>query len=165
MKKKNVTYLLLVIVIVVWGIILYKIYEYISTDSDKSSPMAIDTTSFQETTIPTDTFSLSLDYQDPFLKKQLNYRTKPSLTKKHSHTPKKTQPKITKQTIQKTIWPHITYDGMIRSDETNLALLQINNQSYIIALGEEEKNIHVKQLFQDSILLLYKDEEKYFFKH
>lgn len=144
---------------------MYKIFEYVSTDSDNSTPIAIDTSYFQETSVPTDTFSLSLDYPDPFLKRHLKYRPKPPVRKKHTSKQKKTTPKITKQPAQKIMWPRITYEGMIRSDETNLALLQINNQSYIIALGKKEQNIHVKQLFQDSILLLYKDEEKYFYKH
>lgn len=113
-----------------------------------------------------DSIQLSLQYPDPFLKQSRSRASLPSASNQPAAKPI-TPPKPVQQPVPKVqeikpriFWPQIQYDGTIMSKGSKLAMVRINGQSYIIPLGKSEQEVHVKRIYQDSILLLYKHEEK-----
>ncbi|MEO1486503.1 MAG: hypothetical protein AAFU57_12195 [Bacteroidota bacterium] len=66
MQQKRKTYLLLALVVVVWGILGFRIVKTLSPDSD-NSPVVVSTTDFSIPEIKNDSFAISANYRDPFL--------------------------------------------------------------------------------------------------
>ena len=82
MKNKKYIYLLIPLTIVIWGLIIYKIVSY-KGDGYESFKKEIKNNNTQDIIISDDTFSLFLNYPDPFLKqKELPIK---SNTKRQDH--------------------------------------------------------------------------------
>lgn len=170
MSKKTTTYVLLSVVIVIWAVIVWRIFGYISQDStQQQTAMPV----FKKDSLQTvryDTVQLNLRYPDPFLKQkgaayipsQQNTEPieKPATKKVEQPKPIQTPSPAVSEVKPRVFWPQIQYDGTIMSKGSKLAMLRINGQSYIVALGKSEQDVLVKRIYQDSILLLYKHEEK-----
>ena len=161
MKKKKTTYILLVIVALIWGVIIYRLIGGgASPEISINSPMP-EIEKKERCMEKPDSVKLSLNYTDPFLKRNLAYK-KPSVSLTTAPPP----PKVTvnKEVVANIIWPQIDFDGIIESKDELLVMLQINKSSHIIEKGKVEQGISVIAVSQDSILLSYKHEEKYFYK-
>lgn len=159
MKKKTKTYILLLVVALIWGVIIYKLLAGFSgnnvTEQIQLPVITVDTTQREVF----DTIPLSLNYRDPFLKNRYTVR-KAKVTSQTRVVKKRVEKKI----VKRVYWPQVQFDGLIVSKESKLAMLRINKKSYIVAQGALEQNVTVVKAFQDSILLSYKYEEKYFYK-
>ena len=67
MKNKKLTYILVPLVLIVWGLIIYRIFNTIhNTDDSPLLNTPIATINGEKNTL-LDTFSLQLNYRDPFL--------------------------------------------------------------------------------------------------
>lgn len=162
MKKKTITYSLLVLVLGIWGLIFFYIFSFISDEPQENqyapsySMRSIDTSAVQ------DTIQLVLQYPDPFFKtlptKRVALPLKPA-EKKSVSVPATPPPVKTR-----ILWPQIEYDGLIMSKGTVVAMIKINSNSFIIPQGGEERDISVLTITQDSIIVTYKDEKKTVYK-
>lgn len=164
MKNKKATYLLVFSVIVIWGIIIYRIFSHVyGTDAPNVAPVALSVDS--TFTFVDSSYKLKLNYKDPFLKggyvpvsnsnKTVNNNSKPGIRRRINQS---AQPTV-KQTV---VWPEIQFSGIILNDKSTeeLGLVNINNASYLFREGESRKEILLIKLYADSIQVRYKEEIK-----
>ena len=126
MKKQAKTYLLLGFVLVIWGIIGFKV---VGTLSPKLNPVVVSEPIFK-TTKPVkkrDTFSLIADYRDPFL------GTLP--------TPKKPSKPIAKK--KPVVKRMIVYSGSVSqsSSGNTLYFVSIDGKQHVMSPKEEVDNV------------------------
>jgi hypothetical protein len=143
MDKKRLTYLLVIVVIAVWGNAIYRLFFYLDNHASvkKDTNYSVTTLSFTSN----DTFSIHEHTRDPFLGPLPQNRL---IVK----TPKVLKPiKI----IPTIIWPGISYTGMIRNQQSakQLAMVVINGQSNIMKPGDSYMDIILNKVFKDSIIL------------
>ena len=151
--KKTLNIVLLCFVLIVWGIILYRLTEQYFWPTNQLADN-------YEKTIDTslkfpvrDTFEMRTSFRDPFLKTV--YLEKKSL-------PKRSFTKYKPKTTAVTPWPQIKYFGFIKSKDRKgeLVLLQINNELHRARVGEKVADIQIKKIYRDSILLSCKNINK-----
>ncbi len=154
MKNKKALYILLPVVIVVWGIIAFKIFGHL----DKKEPVPLileNTQTVQENNIVPDTFNLIYDYKDPFLNKK-------SPAKKNVSK----RVKKVKTENERIVWPDILYTGRMVNQSTNKSLvsLTINGKEWIFNIGDQKDNITLLKTYDDSVKVKYEQETKYIHK-
>ena len=162
MKNKKLLYVLIPAVLLVWGIIIYKIVAPGSGGDDTSPLKNNEFITSSSTEILNDTFSINPNYRDPFLGKSIK-KTIPSENKVSNVT----IPTVIKKTTEPTIkWPSVIYAGLIKNKKSNkqLVLIQINGQSSSIKVGEIINGIELINIFKDSIEVKFGNEKKFVVK-
>lgn len=157
MKNKNVTYLLIAVVLGVWGLILYRVFDAVGK-SDDIPPVVIRPLvkeEFNDFSLPKDTTKLKLNYRDPF-----------SLSK-----PKDTTNKVTvvhlkpvKTTIASAInWSSISYAGYVRNPSSKklVTFLLINGKNVTLSEGETREQVKLIKNLRDSVKVSYQGKTKF----
>lgn len=123
MKNKKKTYLLLVAVLAIWGILGFRIIATLGPSDEVQTPIKTATLEQPLTLKIRDTFSINANYRDPFL------GTLPK-TKKKSKTPKKKPPKAPKRSI--------AYHGSVAQNgaKSRLFFVWIDDQQHIFEKGK-----------------------------
>lgn len=160
MKNKKVTYLLGLLVLIVWGIIIYRIFNTIAGgDEDDFIPVQSlkEKQDLKDFSVAADTTRLLLNYQDPFrLAKQPDTAVKRiqqiAVTKSVRAIPK---PAFS--------WSFIKYLGYTRSVDSKklLAVMTINGQSAILQEGETAGEVTLVKNYQDSVKVIFKGRTGY----
>ena len=133
MKTKKKTYVLLVLVITVWGTVAYKIISALNPELPEIHQQEFATNSNYKIKIKVDTFSITQANRDPFLGTYIN-------------KPLKDKPK----TIVTVKWKPIVYQGIIEKGTDKMFIVSINNQQYLMRKGQSK----------DSTTLLYGNSKK-----
>jgi hypothetical protein len=151
-KNKKITYLLMVLVILIWGLIFYKIY---SKFGDKNQVERILPTSaiHVENRQQDSVFTLSLDYPDPFLKGVEQSSDKSLMTTT-----------INTSDIKVVNWPLIEYRGLLTNSNGNesTGLLRVQSTDHLVKLGKVYAAIIIRTITEDSIFLEYQNESRWF---
>lgn len=148
MKNKAMTYVLGISVLLVWGIIIYRIVDTVGED-DLPIGVASNNTNkevYNDYALPADTGQLSLNYRDPF-----------GLSK-----PKDTTVAVVKRDILVNNakpskpafdWGFVRYSGYIRNPGSKklLAIVSINGKTMMMAEGEKADGVQLVSNRQDSI--------------
>ena len=142
MKNKLITYLLIVLVIVVWGLIFMRLFS--TSKEEIKSQRVINTKYTIDTSILNTKYTLRLNYTDPFLgqKNKVFLLSKP---KKNIKLKEKVQPEpIDAQ-----------YLGMIsnKKQKSVLALIRLNGEEYYLSVGETINEIKLLNCTETSIVL------------
>lgn len=164
MKNKKLTYILIPLVLGLWGTILYKIFHTVNTKStDLSVNKNIITDNMQTQTV-LDTFSIHPVYNDPFLRKKTNnanyQKAQPKPATNISETKKVVKPEVTQPSA--ITWPGIVYNGLVKNQKSNklLAMIQVNGQSNIMQTGDVFAELQLVKVTKDSIEILFHSERK-----
>lgn len=153
MKKKALSVILISVVLGIWVLIMFRVYR---TYFDETAPVS-NVVLFHDQTGGNklsylDSFELSLDYKDPFLKGSVNplradvnriqNRIRPEIKKKET-------PKLKPQII----FPDIKYLGnMINSSNQQIkAIVFIENKEYVLSGGEEIGQLVIKKIDKEFI--------------
>ncbi len=161
MKNKKLTYILLPLVVLVWALVIYRIFfegkakpENIST---LAKPLIKESVKEEK-----NTYKLIANYRDPFLS-----RIKQSAVNKKVNKEKETQNTSSnlrrrRTSVSRIRWPEIAYGGFIEddTDQEITILLNLNKRDYLVKEGDIIDQIIVKAFYGDSLLVEYKDEEK-----
>ena len=152
MPQNRIKQLLLGAVALIWGFIGWKIYtsyfpseELVVEDNFSfSGPAAV--------SLVPDTFSLNLDYPDPFLKKTYFKRPKPVVTQKvkPSTRVKETKPV---EKVEKP-WPEIRFGGTVRQQAegtTPVIMISIGGHDHLVQPGDTIQGMRVATVTSDSI--------------
>ena len=164
MKNKKLLLILIPCTLLLWGMILYKIFSVVSPgDEMGASPNLLPSANINEALL-TDTFSINPNYRDPFLGKtaktiSTNSEENPSPKKETNHTTVST-PVITNP------FPSIVYGGLIKNKQSNkqLILVQINGQGTMMKLGDVVNGVELTKVFRDSIEVKFNKEKRIFIK-
>jgi hypothetical protein len=154
MKNKKLIYVLLPATILIWGFAFMRIYNYIFPGKpEEIAAQQINSDNVQE--YITDTFSININYRDPFLgkSKQIITKEKPLVQIKQTNiVPVK----------KDASWPVIHYTGMIKNQKSSkqLAMLQINGTSSIMRAGEVNENVKLNRIFKDSVEIIFEKQKR-----
>jgi hypothetical protein len=157
LKSKKAVYILLPIVILIWGFIIYRIFSVVNL-SVEGVREAVLQPRVSQGPAHIDSFSINADYRDPFLGKMI--------TREESEKPKAPVVKKEVPKPEPIVWPVIVYKGMIKNQKSNkqLCLVSIGGQDNIVKEGDLIGEIELKRLTKDSVALAFKKETKYFKK-
>lgn len=149
MKNKKLLYVLIPSVIILWGVIIYKVlsgaaYEdTIMTDVTSGNSIAISAA---------DTFfTIKADYADPFLKKYV-----PRNTSSNTELSGETRRPVPAAPPPRPVnWPEITYAGKIEnnSSKTGTYLISVNRQNYLMGINNEAAGITLAKAWDDSVVV------------
>jgi hypothetical protein len=151
MKNEKLLFVLVPVMIIIWGTIFYKLFF------KTKEAIVIPTYTIEEeqenTELITESWKLNLTYKDPFLKGRV-YGSLDQLEKKETKKKEKEiDPPIPVVTIK---WPNIQYMGFV-DDRVSL---NINGYIALMNVGDEEVHVFLLSNMGDSILLGYQEEEK-----
>ena len=120
-NKKNI-YFLLPAVIIVWGLLVYNIFNGLSPSSPQTQTIESLRQFKPETIAKADTFTIKVDYRDPFLGTFEKKRRK--VTKRNN------TPIVKKVSIP---FPSIVYKGIVSPKGTNekVFLISVNGQQHL----------------------------------
>ena len=161
--KKKINTLLIVGVLGIWGFVIYRFVAGLNSD-DAPITFSENTIPKNKTTSTVDTFSLLLNYDDPFLshsftnmeEKNNNGSSSPS-----THISRKTDKKQkTKKNEPIAIvtpviipWPKVNYSGMIKNHSNNVTvgMFLVDNNTFLVKNGETVNGIKILNIYSDSI--------------
>ncbi|WP_426672085.1 hypothetical protein ACPPVU_12720 [Mucilaginibacter sp. McL0603] len=158
MKDKKLTYFLIAIVLSVWGMILYRVFNAVDSSSDTTEPIVYkqQKEAFNDFSIREDTAGLLLNYRDPFG----IVARKDTLSTVSKTTFKQTARVMPRPTIS---WSFISYSGYIRNPVSKkfVALLTINGQNVTLTEGETKDKVKLLKNLRDSIKVSYEGKTKF----
>lgn len=141
MKSRGITYLLLAIVVAVWGVVAWKIFH----QSPDVSAVAIQPPHTEDTLFGSDEDTLRCDYPDPFLKNEVQReRTKPVI---------RALPQPIRQLHHEQV--QIEHLGSVSSG---------NKTCYIVLLNEVQYELHFGESATDFVLTSADEDSLYFIK-
>ena len=145
MKSKVTTYILIAGVLVIWGIILWKVF------SPKDDAPQIDMTPRKVVAVEEVVDTLMLNYRDPFLgaiptKPIVNIRSVPL--------------SVPMQIIEQEPPPEhrLRYLGQITRASTPHSLVEINGVLHTMRKGDTAEGYRLTTIWQDSVALKWKNE-------
>jgi hypothetical protein len=154
MKNKKNIYILLPIVLLIWGLVMYELFSFSKPDEViATEPSGSD---FKPAKIKERTpFSIDINYRDPFLGKMYS-------AQKSSPTVKKSTSKIKKipNVVAPLVWPTIAYKGIVSDtkDKTRVFMLIIGGKTFLMKKGEIANEVFLKDGDRESIYVKYKGE-------
>jgi hypothetical protein len=147
MKNKKLLYLLVPLVLCIWGIIGYRIFSSMNDADDAIAPDYTQWKDNSSESFATDTFSLLLNYRNPFgneteVRRSVNVKPASKTT-----AVLKTNAPI----------PKITYKGSIinKTSKQRVYLVDINGKSVFLQPGIKSEGIALKKVYNDSLLINY----------
>lgn len=160
MKNKTLTYVLLVVVGLIWYQVFYRVSDNLFGEQElPPDPVQPGAAQF---VMERDTFLLKADYRDPFVEDK-----KPVISMEEV-PPMRQAPPPVKAVKPKTPWPGITYYGLVRrtSSQDPLAILKVDGLQLMLRRNEEMFNEYIlKEIWRDSILVVFKKERKMFYRN
>ena len=154
MKNKKVIYLLLGVVLLVWGLIFYRLFSGMGPSENRTSSS---TGIYKDSTEKNvaDTFSIVGHYRDPFLGTMAS--DKPEI-KPGPHVAL-----VAKVLPPPLAWPVTGYGGMIKNQKSNkqLVLIQINSQNHLMKTGDAMEGIQLLKITKDSVELSFQKGKKW----
>ena len=156
MKNKKLTYFLGLVVLSVWGLIIYRVFYAVSGDDDNSLPPTTKTAkeTYNDYSIPKDTTRLLLNYRDPFgLIAFKDTSIRPVTVSHRRLTP--AAPAMN--------WDFIKYSGYIRNPASKklLAFVHINGKSETLSEGETKDQVKLIKNLRDSIKVSFNGKTKF----
>nr|WP_199157663.1 hypothetical protein [Pedobacter sp. ASV2] len=162
MKNKKFTYLLIVCVCALWGVIFYQIYLRLNNnDEDIIITQKVKKAAYFN--IPDhakEQLSLNFDYRDPF--SDTENKTAPTIQSKGISIENKflaTQPIIKPQVN----WQGILYTGYIKNPSTKkkIILMQLNGKQIMLAEGQIVDGLKLLKYAGDSVKVQYQNSTKF----
>lgn len=150
MKNKKNIYILLPLVLFVWGAVLYQVFSF--TKSDEIASIANPELTIKPLKLnERKSFDININYRDPFLGKMYIVETVPKSKIYHSKT-SETKPK------EPLVWPVIQYKGMISDskEKNKLFMLVIDGKNHYMKIGDTENEIFLKSGDKESVYIKYK---------
>lgn len=141
MSKNAKTYVLLGLVLIIWGIIGYKVVKTLSPDEEPllvSEPVSFEA----KPLVKKDTFTLLANYRDPFLGTLPKSERKPS------------KKQVAKQPVQKR---NIVYSGLVSQSGSgnSLFFVTIDGQQHLMSKKEDKDGVQLLSGSEERIKVRY----------
>lgn len=139
--------MLLFVVLIIWGLIVYQFISFTSEDFTTDN-FEMDLPVKALAVIKRDTFSIDVNYRDPFLGK-MYIADKPTIS-----------PKRKVKIKEPVVWPAVVYKGLVSDtkDKKKVFMVIINGHTYLMREKETEQEITLKKGNRESIDVKYKGE-------
>ena len=138
MKSKTTVYLLIAAVMVIWGVIAWKLFAPSRGEIYTARPPA------PETVVASERDTLILDYPDPFLKKRPGASTHTTVPAKKKE-PEPQPPKIREEC-------QLRYIGHIRRGKVRRCIVESGGAHHSVATGESVDGFRLAKIFPDSLV-------------
>lgn len=173
MSKKKINIVLILIVLGLWGTVIYRSLNHYFFPDQNIVTQAETNIRFNYKQIKKDSFELLPLAHDPFLNNRLS-NPNPSIS---NMLPRNTSPKpsgtrkpaIIKEKAPVVIyWPEINYYGYIKSSlkTEEMILIKIDGKLYKARKKDNVGGVVIKRIFKDSIEMSFKKENKFIYlKH
>jgi hypothetical protein len=153
MKSKKSIYILLPIVLLIWGVVLFQFFSFSTPDEVteiSSKEFSIKPFKVKERT----PFLINVNYRDPFLGRAYSIQeiSKGDSNKvKVKRTPK---PEVT------IAWPSIEYKGMLSDpkEKNKRFMLVISGKNCFMKIGETQEEVYLKDGDKESIYVVFKGD-------
>jgi hypothetical protein len=132
MKNKKLIYLMLTLAVIVWGIVIWKVYPMVSG----AGPQPVHEPGGPAPEVKPDTFELLLNYRDPFFE-----QPQPSGEKKNN---------VSAVYEEDAKSPDFIYKGMITAGKKTFGVICRNSEEILITRGDR---------IEDFIIVKYDAEE------
>jgi hypothetical protein len=147
-------------VILIWGIIIFKIIKKFNNPEIPSSSAY----SFTKTNVPEtvkDTFSLTLNYRDPFLDGKARFRII-SGGDNNLLSEKTALATAKKASIN---FPEIKYSGIVinSKNKQKVGLLKIASRDFLAKEGELVGVVKISKLYNDSVTVILSNTKRTFY--
>ena len=153
MKDKRVNYILIPVVLAVWGIVFYKIFGSLSGSHKVAVINYDDKSSMQEQ--EDSSFKLIADYRDPFQGESFETASKQRPRGSDAKS------KVTnEEKSPETKWPAINFLGTIKKQKEIFAIMKIHNKTFTMKKGEEIENVKMLMIMKDSVQIQYQGTTK-----
>ncbi len=131
MKNKTKTYILLALVLGIWGTIGYKIITGLNPDAPEQVEDEINVSFTPEEIKKTDTFSIQTTERDPFLG---------TLTR--SNKPRTNTTKTPKPIKEESV-PQITYQGLVKKQNSSqqVFVVTVNGKQHLLKRGQSVDDV------------------------
>lgn len=152
MKTKKAQRILLICVLVVWGLIVYRVFVYLKKGDTVNSTQAFGAKQLKNT-ISTDSLFLLLNYPDPFhLSKPISVNVEINKSTKSDKNKL-----VVSKTNESVLIPKITYKGSIYNQikHKNIGIVNANQNSLFITEGDSIQNWIIAKIYKDSILITH----------
>lgn len=148
MNNKTKTYLLLALVLGIWGTVAYKIVNGLGSDLPIAENIEVETTFKPMDLGVKDTFSIKLPEKDPFLG---------TLVSKS-----KTSSTVTSSTRKQSYFPSVIYKGMVQNQQSKdkVFVLQIKSKQYLLKNGQIADSVKLVSGNAKSVTVIYKSQRK-----
>ena len=166
MKRKPLTYLLVLGVFAVWAIIIQKVMVSVQEENVPAQNLNPKDKGKEEEKwymkdYGKDSIDVSEITNDPFSGKM----EKDSIT---AVLPKVADVSVHPVVKPQVVWPQIVFQGFSskRDQKTGkYAILSINNQPFMLAEGENALGVKLQKNWGDSLALSFQDQNKKFYLH
>jgi len=157
-KNKKVQYLLIGLVVLIWGTIAW---QFVQMKNGNGTDFSVDTYNpalAQTEVLGQDSFSLNLNYSDPFSMQKVfvkNRTTSPTATRRNI-------PKLkNKRKVKRLPLPEVTYNGFATNKNNQITKVQIRivDKLYTLKVHDQIDKLRLKQIFRDSIVLEWQGKE------
>lgn len=156
MKNKKLNKILLPLVGLIW---LAVAFRFFGSEKEGDNLSHLPSTSFAllDSNLQRESFSLLLDYRDPFLDRpaDLGMEKQPVSPPSVPTSPILRLEKI--QLPQKIDYPKVSYLGGVKSETDTRGLVQIDGKILQVKKGEEVQEVSILDLNLDQILVQFKD--------
>ncbi|MCR8667512.1 hypothetical protein NO995_07460 [Aestuariibaculum sp. M13] len=149
MKSKKNTYLLLVGVLSIWGIVAFKIFSAVSPKDTKIKQKQIIQFNPKHSKV-IDTFSISIVNRDPFLG-TMYVKPKREVVVKKSNVNRK-----------EIVWKDVSYHGNIskKGNTENICIVSIDGNQRVMHVGQEFGGVKLISATNAHILVSYQGAKK-----
>lgn len=147
------TYGLIIVVIGLWGIILYRVIEAFSVPEDELTLINKNSGLKTENSKIAEEQTLLLNYKDPFLKSI--YTQKSSNAFKSNRKKSNVNIRPTKKIRLNNA---ITYQGQISDANRNIAILKIDGKDVLLKEKDVHLDLQLKKIYKDSVILIFQDQ-------
>lgn len=162
MKNKALTGILIVVVGFIWYKAFFRVKDGLFGEGTEIvTPSRNQQISFAS--LSRDTFSINLDYRDPFGETKKSYSAAPPQIDARPINRSVSRP--VKQSVN---WPAIVYFGQVRrtTSKDPLAILSIDGYKHTMRNGEKlYDGILVKAIGRDSMVIVYQKEKRIFWRN
>lgn len=160
MKNKAVTYLLGAVVVVLWGLILYRVFAAVGGDDDEV-PVVNQVKAkevYNDFAIPRDTSRLLLNYRDPFGLVKQQDTAGPAKKMRSGPVTARARP-----AVPAFNWGFIQYSGYIRNPATKkmITMVVINGQNFTMTEGNTRAGVKLFKNMRDSIKIGFQGKTKF----
>jgi len=161
MKNKALTGILIVVVAFIWYKAFFRVKDgFFGEETEIVPPTRNKPISFAS--LSRDTFSIQLDYRDPFGETKKSYNASaPQEAQQPANLP------VSRPIKRGVSWPDIKYYGQVRktTSKNPLAILSIDGYQHTLRKGEAlYDGIVVKSIGRDSLVVVYQKETRVFWR-
>jgi len=154
------TYLLGLAVAIVWGLIIYRIFDAVSSNDDSVSSVStvpVKKEAYNDFSIEKDTTKLLLNYRDPFGLVNQKDTTLIAIRRSNPVIPNQNQPKPVFN------WDFIRYSGFIKNPASKkiITVISINGKNELLFEGETKSQVKLIRNMGDSVKINYNGKIKF----